>query len=190
MMKINAKMLHQTHQTTPPCCSLHQLVLGGIGDPLAGPRGPREVETENSLKILNSLEQTLQTTPHVLHLTLVGFGRYRGPFGEVPGNRVRSKSIFFSKFLTGLSRRFRRHPTWHLLLRLRKVGFRGSLGTLRRGPWGPGEVKIEFFSKFLMGLSRRFQRCPICYIWMVRINFQKFGLFSGHPEISRNFPKY
>ena len=60
----------------------------------------------------------------------------------------------------GLNRRFRQHPTWHLLLRLRKVGFRGSLGTLRRGPWAPGDVKIDFFFKILNGLEKTLQATP------------------------------
>ena len=41
----------------------------------------------------------------------------------------------------GLMRRFRRHPTCHMLLRFKKVGFWRSRGTLRRGPWGTGEVE-------------------------------------------------
>ena len=112
------------------------MVLGGIGDPLAGPRGPREVETENSLKILNSLEQTLQTTPHVLHLTLVGFGRYRGPFGEVPGNRVRSKSIFFFKILNGLEQTLQATPHMAPFASFEKSRFSGVPGDPSAGSLG------------------------------------------------------
>ena len=66
-----------------------------------------------------------------LHFEKVGFWWSRGFFGGVPGGRVRPKRKKISKFLTGLSRCMRRHPTWHLLVHLKKVGFRRS-----QGPFG------------------------------------------------------
>ena len=100
---------------------------------------------EKFLKVLNGYELTIQATPHMALFASFEKSQFAEVSETLRRDRVRSKWNFLKKFLTGLSRRFRRHPTWHLLLHLKKVGFRRSLGTLRRGPWGPGEVKIDFF---------------------------------------------
>ena len=97
------------------------------------------------------------------------------------------ETIFFSKFLTGLSRRFRRHPTWHLLLRLKKVRFRRSLGTLRRGPWGPGEVEIEIFLEIVNGLEQTLPTMPHLLYLDGKNKFLKILAILRPP---RNFPKF
>ena len=91
----------------------------------------------------------------------------QGPWG--PGE---VETEFFSKFSTGLIRRFLWHPTCHLLLRFKKVGFPRSRGPFVGVPGDPVSSKQIFLSKFSTGSIRRFQWYPTCHLLL---RFKKVG---------------